>query len=193
MIPDHITLPIWIVSQIITVIALIMIIFAMQAKVKTKTLILTILFNFLMATATILLQNWILVGIFGVAVFRDLVFIWREKYFPNNQPISYTTLVLFLVISTVVSLFTASWWFDYLLMTCSLFVIFGSWAKGIHLIRISRFVLSSLAIVNHIMFFNITGVVVEVFSLLAITYFYFNYFRMKRSVDNTSRLSNENS
>jgi hypothetical protein len=180
MIPDNIGLPIWILSQVFAFFALISIILAFQSKTKTKTLLFTIAFNSFMSVATILLQNYVLTGIVAVAVLRDITFILREKYRPDSKVWSYLSLFFFLALSLTVSLITATWWFDYLLLVTALFLIYGSWAKGVHLIRISRVAFCALVIVNHVINYNYVGIVIEVFSILSIAVFYIKFYRYIR-------------
>jgi len=76
--------------------------------------------------------------------------------------ISYATLSGFLLIATLLAVFvTIDWRAGALLLTvsiilqiCALFIIYGSWAKGIHFIKISRFVFCIPAIINHVLFNN---------------------------------------
>jgi len=183
LIPEGISLNIWILSQVFTLFALISIVIALTAKKKSKTLLFTIIFNAFSTVGSIFLQNWILAGIVGVATFRDIVFLLRETYAPDNKLLSLFTLILFLAISFTVSWLTNNWWFDFLLMAAALFIIYGSWAKGVHLIRISRIVFCVLAIVNRAMRFDVIGIVIEVVCIVAIIYFYIKYFKIQKEFE----------
>jgi len=68
-------------------------------------------------------------------------------------------------------------------MAAALFIIYGSWAKGVHLIRISRIVFCVLAIVNRAMRFDVIGIVIEVVCIVAIIYFYIKYFKIQKEFE----------
>ena len=183
-----VNLTLWIISQVFAFFALVTIVYTMIfSKTKIKTLIFVICYNVLMLLSTVMLANWLLVGIYSVAVVRDLVFIWREKKYPSNKNLAIATLFTFLIISVTVSCFTISWNLSALflalavtLQLLSLFVIYGAWAKGVHKIRISRFVFGILAILNHIVFRNYVAILIYLFSTASIIVFYIRYFRKKR-------------
>ena len=189
---DYVRWEFWIPSQIFAFFALIAMIYAMQTKSKAKTLIAVMIFNALMLISTALLWwqplfNWVLVGIYGVAIARDLVFLWREKKYPNNNKLSITTLIIFLSISVTVAGFTMNFSQDAWLLTLAiviqcvaLFIIYGAWAKGVHLIRISRIVGASIILIQHILFQNFTAIVVEVVSISAVILFYIRFFTQKK-------------
>jgi len=191
----------WIPSQIFAFFALIVMVYAMAiSKTKTRTLIAIIIFNTLMTVSVALLSNWLLVGIYFVAIFRDLVFIWREKKHPNNNALSLTTLFSFLIIAIIIAGFTIDWrlpsW-ELTLAVCiqlmALFIIYGAWAKGIHMIRISRFAFCTLAIVNHMIFQNYIAIVIEAFAICAIIVFYIKFFRRHSGRGSRSELRSEES
>jgi len=194
---SNINFALWIPSQIFAFFALIVMVYAMAiSKTKTKTMIAIIVFNLLMTVSVALLFNWLLVGIYSVAILRDLIFIWREKRYPNHRAISYTTLILFLLISIVIAGFTINWQqlpleltLAILLQLLALFIIYGAWAKGVHMIRISRFAFCILAIINHLIFQNYIAIVIEAFAICAIIVFYIKFFRKKQR---DTLLKNEN-
>jgi len=177
---DDINWSLWIPSQVFAFLALIAMVYAMAiSKTKTQTLIAIIIFNILMTASVAFLFNWLLVGIYSVAILRDLVFIWREKKHPNNKAISLATLFTFLAAAVIIAGFTIDWGqvpLELTLAVCiqlmALFIIYGAWAKGIHMIRISRFAFCSLAIINHLIFQNYIAIVIEVFAIVAIIVFY---------------------
>jgi len=183
----------WIASQVFASFALASIVCAMLfSKTRKQILIFVILFNASMAVSSALVENWLLVGIAAVAVARDIVFLWREKYYPNNRRLEIGTLILFLAISTLVAGFTINWvpynpWHHVLAIftqVAALFLIYGAWSKGVHLIRLSRIGLCIVFIINHILFQNYVSIITEVFALGAICAFYGRYFYRKRHVEN---------
>jgi len=172
----------FVLSQVFAGLALIAMLVAFQCKSPNRTLFIIAIFNTLIALSNALLYNWVVVGIFALAVLRDLVFLWQRKYYPNDRGIELTTLGVFLVLSIVVFYFTHSgWWYSWLLQAAALFVILGSWWRGIHLIRISRVVISVVAIYNHVYFLNYTNIAVEVVSLITIVIFYIRWQRCGRT------------
>lgn len=156
------------------------------SKTKTKTMIAVIIFNAFMTVSAALLGNWLLMGIVFVAIFRDIIFLWREKKYPNNRALSYATLVSFWVIAIIIAGFTIDWIQptpELILAICiqllALFIIYGAWAKGIHMIRISRFAFCTLAIINHLLFQNYIAIIIETFAICAICVFYIKFFKKK--------------
>jgi len=195
-----VNMPLWIVSQIFAFLALIVIVYAMVfSKTKTKTLVLIICYNALMFVSTALLSNWLLSGVYSVAIFRDLVFIWREKKHPSNKNLAVATLLFFWVISATVACFTINWGLPSLqlalaivIQCLSFFVIFGAWAKGVHLIRISRFTFDVFAIINYIIFQNYIAILINLFAMASIIVFYVRYFGKKRAQDKANPENSEN-
>jgi len=179
MIPDVIT-GYWITSQVFAFFALIAIIMAYQFKKRKWTLSSVMAFNGLMAISSAMLSNWLLVGIFTIGFFRDGAFLLRERYYPNSRVMSHAVLYVFLIGSILVGVFTYRWWFDVPLVFASMFVDYGSWSKGLHRIRISRLTWCSLVIVNHIRFYNVIGIGIEIFVIAAIAVFYIRYYHKKR-------------
>ena len=195
-----VNMSLWIVSQIFAALALVVIIYAMIfSKTKTKTLYAIIVFNILMIVSTALLKNWLPAGIYAVAIVRDFVFIWREKKHPINKNLAVATLVAFLIISTAVSCFTINWSLPSLqlalavaIQLMALFVIYGAWAKGIHLMRISRFSLNVFYIFNYIIFQNYVALMVSTFTLISIIVFYVRFLEKKRAQDKANPENSEN-
>jgi len=195
---DEISLTFWIFSQIFALIALVIIIWAFQVKSKSRTLALIVIFNSLMAASTALLGNWLMVGIYCVAALRDVVFLWREKKYPDNRNISLATLLSFIIIAVAIAAFTIDWFADapllilaVVIQIMALFIIYGSWAKGIHMVRISRISFSIFVGINHVLFLNFTGVVIEAVSITTVTIFYVRFFAKKRAYYEGEQITNE--
>jgi len=180
MIPEHIPLWQFLLSQVFALLALITLFIAFQFKSSNRVLIIVALFNLLIAISNALLYNWVVVGIFALAVFRDLAFVWQRKKHPNNEALELGTLCFFLFASVVVFYFTyGGWWYSWLIQAASLFVILGSWWRGVHLIRISRIIISILAVYNHVVFYNYTNIAVEIVGLATIAIFYVRTYNNK--------------
>ena len=180
----------WIVSQVLTLIALAIIVYGFQSKSKGKTLVCTAICNTFLTIAFILLQNWQAVGIFAFAIARDLTYFWRERKHPDNHKLSVATLWFFLIGAAIIAAFTIDWH----AYTASLiiavawqltafFLIYGSWAKGCHVIRISRTMFGVLAIVNHVWFANWAGILTEGVIIGAIMLFYIKFFMGRKNCE----------
>ena len=195
-----VNMPLWIVSQIFAALALAAIVYAMAiSKTKVKTMIAIVFYNVLMLVSTALLANWLFVGIYSVSIVRDSFFIWREKKFPDNKALAYATLVLFLIVSIVVSVFTIDWGLSspqlalaIVIQIMALFIIYGAWAKGVHMIRISRFAFNVFSILNYFIFKNYVAILSSTFTLISIIVFYVRYFRKKRAQDKANPENSEN-
>ena len=164
--------------------ALCVLVYAMIfTKAKRQTQVAVILFNVLMCVSVSLMQNWIMTGIHSLASLRDIVFIVQDKYFSKSKKFSFGTLGFFMTASVVVGVVTFGWWFDVFLVGASMFVDYGSWAKGVHKIRISRFIFSCLAIVNFLVFFNPISIAINIFAIGAIVVYYLRYFKKRDKMD----------
>ncbi|MCL2755749.1 MAG: YgjV family protein [Firmicutes bacterium] len=177
----------WITSQAVTLVALAWIFYGFQSKTKGKTLVCTAICNVFLTIAFSLLQNWQAVGIFSFAVMRDLTYFWRERAYPNNKKLSVATLLFFLIGAAIIAAFTIDWQAGTVNLIISLawqltafFLIYGSWAKGCHLIRISRTSFGLLAIVNHVWFANYAAILTETVIIGAIVLFYIKFLNAKR-------------
>ena len=180
--------PLWILSQVFAFFALCCLVYAMVfTKKKWQTQLGVMGFNALMSVCVALQTDWVMFGIHSLAVARDIVFIWKDRYYPDNRAISISVIILFMTASVIVGIVTYVWWFQVFLICASMFVDYGSWAKGVHMIRISRFVFSALAIVNFLTFrFNPTGVVISVFAITSVIIFYLRYFRNRGKIGDAS-------
>ncbi|MCL2598654.1 MAG: YgjV family protein [Firmicutes bacterium] len=183
-------LALWIPSQISAFFALLTIGYAMAfAKSRKHTMFAMMCFNAFMIVSMGLLQNWPLLAVYCVAILRDVTILWREKHFPKNKPLAIANLLFFLVVIALVAYFTINWHASVALLflqvgiqLASLFLVYGAWAKGDHLIRISRVCFCSLAIINDIMFSNIVGIAIESFAIVAVGVFYVKRLSKKQGV-----------
>jgi len=184
----------WIPSQAIAFIALLVMIYAMLAKTKMRTLIAIIIFNTLMGSTMLLIGDFQVAGMHGVAIARDLVFLWREKKYPNNKKLSVAALALFLAISSVVAAFTINWgdssgWLALaiIIQITAMGIIFGAWAHGVHFVRLSRLLSASVIIANHVRHQNPTAILVEIVSIVSIIIFYIMFFiKLRRNQKTTT-------
>jgi len=186
---DETGLPIWILSQVFSFFALIAIVLCMQAKTKMRTLAFLMAFNALMIISTALLRDWLLLGICALGIVRDVLFIWREKNYPDRRDVALVTLFYILAVSLVLSYLTIDWAGGTLRITLAIIIqlmamlfIFGAWRKGIHLIKIVRFFFAIFIVINHIFVRNYIAIAIEVFCFCSVIVFYIR-FLLKRHKD----------
>ena len=176
----------WIVSQIIGVVALIVVIIAFQKKRRLSTLLLSALANGVSVVMHLLLTNWVMAGFAAAVSIRALVYAFIEPYrLANSLPrwLDYIVLVAMLAVNGIVFIFVREvFWFDYVLLGGTMFATFGGWRRGIHWIRFGNIVLSAFIIVNAIMFVNVLSIITESFIILAILAFYVRIARAKRNI-----------
>jgi len=183
------TNPLWITSQALALVALILFVIGMQMKTKNKTLFVFVIGLAFYAGSAALLSNWIMVGIFVLAMIRNVVFLLLDRHSAKvPRWASVFTLVLFMVATVTMVAFTWNWWFDFVILGFSLFSIFGAWAKGIHMIRIANACISTVVTVNNIVNANLIGVVIEVVIIISIIVFYIGFFVRRRRARRCSGL-----
>lgn len=102
----------WILSQAFALFALASIVYAMNAGTKGRTLVAVAVFNAFMSVSAGLLNNWVMMGVTAIAAVRDLVYYWRERKYPSNRILSYSTLILFLIGVPITAIFTVNWGAD---------------------------------------------------------------------------------
>lgn len=185
------SLPIWIISQIFGVFSVAATVCGFQFKKKRNTLIAISIGNLFTVIATALLSNWVVVSLMSAACLRNLTFAFlehrREKGKNVNVRTSFALMILFMVITIIPVTFFWEWWFDWILLASSLFIIFGIWIQGIHTHRIASIIYDSLVIVNHVKFLNVIGIVQALIIQASKAIFYFRFFREKK---NTSQSTN---
>ena len=172
----------WIVSQVFGFFALALMFYSLQTKCKIRTLLATIGSNITFAIATALLTNWVLTGILLVAVFRDFAYIWLDKKgYPKAHPMSLIVLFTFISLTVLVVILTmGDWWYNWLILAGSIFIITGYWTRNIHLIRSSRITHAIIAIINHVVFSNLMGLLLDGASIISIIIFYIFWIDCKR-------------
>ena len=177
----------WILSQVLSLCALVLLVLGIMTKRKSMTVGLMAASFLLMAAATILLENYIIAAISLVALVRNIAYLLTEKYQAKLPKwFSHFVLATFMVITaatlSLIIVFLESWWLDWILLGLGLFIVYGTWAKGIHLIRLSNLSYTVVVIVNHLVFTNLVGVAMEIIFMVSIFAFYVKYFRAKRVI-----------
>ena len=171
----------WIITQIFSLIGLVLMTYAFQVKSKRKTLIIISISCMLGVISSALLGNWALASILAVTVIRNTTFAWIDGK-QIKKSTSVTILVFFLIATVLSVIFIVQWWLDWLLLVAALFSTYGKWAKGIHLIRVTSLIYSALAIIIHIYFTNFMAVLIDVFIIVSIVVFYIRYFRQQQAL-----------
>ncbi|MCL2587680.1 MAG: hypothetical protein FWE31_05645, partial [Firmicutes bacterium] len=102
--------PLWILSQVFAFFALCCLVYAMVfTKKKWQTQLGVMGFNALMSVCVALQTDWVMFGIHSLAVARDIVFIWKDRYYPDNRAISISVIILFMTASVIVGIVTYVW------------------------------------------------------------------------------------
>ena len=159
---------------------------AFQVRSKVDTLLFLGVANIFQAVSVGLLLNWVAFSIFAVTIVRSFTFAFIEHRAridkPVPQQIQLALVIAFMVAVIVTVSTTFEWWLDFLLLMASLFLVYGNWAKGPHLIRISALVFDGLFIVNHAAvpdFPNIAGIVFSSLMIFTVLVFYGRFFFSK--------------
>jgi len=184
-----VSLPLWIASQVAMAIALFFGLSCFQIKRKKYMLLVLGVSCIFEAICAALLLNWVIFGIACVATTRSFTFAFfefrRARGLTVNPIISNTILALFMAAAIIAVGFTWTWWFDWLMLGAALAIIVGNWNKGIHLIRLSCLVYDVLIIVNHVIFFNLVGILFSALMICSVIIFYIRFFykRPKKDLD----------
>jgi len=174
---------IWVASQCVGFVALALCVWALQIKDKPKMLIVNGIACSVICASLALLQNWVVLAILAVAAIRSFIYAYieilrrRGKKIPTWLP--YVIMVALMIATAVPVVFTWNLWVDWVLMGISLVVIYGTVTKEIHIFRVSLLIYGGFAIVNHVYFDNIIGMVTESVQILAILVFYAMFFFAK--------------
>lgn len=180
----NVPLATWIASQVIGAIGIGIAMWSFQVKRKIKLFFIIGCANVLMAVSVALLLNWVVFALLCIAVARNLAFAYLEKRKEQGKNIAkgvpFVLMICFIIANIIAVAFTWVWWFDFVLLTASCVVIFGSWLKTTHVFRVSCLSYDSLAVVNYIKFSNVIGLVQSVLLVGAVITFYIRLFIEKR-------------
>jgi len=176
-------LPVWIISQIIGFIGVVLCVWSFQIKSKVKMLVLVGAANIFFGLAAGLLLNWVVFWLLLVAAIRSFAFSYLEQRRVRgkrtHKSVSLSLMIVFIFVLIVAVAFTWIWWLDWVLLAISIFIIYGNYAKGIHKLRIGLTTYESAVIINYVVFFNIVGVIQSILLLGAMVVFYIRFFRNK--------------
>ena len=183
----------WIVAQVIMLVCLGGVIYGWKIKEKKPLLILITASSALMIVGFSLLQNWIMIGFMGVVILRNLIVLYADSKKDSNPKAKYILMIGLIVVQIAVSLavmfLTEWWWLDFVLIAAAVFKIWAFFMPTAHFMRGSLFLYSAVAIVNHIVFTNVAGIVMESAIMLAVIAFYIKYLiekaKTKEEIENT--------
>lgn len=161
----------YIFSQVFGCIALILMLLVYVQKDRNKLLIFGTITNVALTISFLFLQSWIAAGLFGIASLRMISFYFLDKK-QVKVGVSVAVLVVFLIANVISTLFTWTWWYDFLLMAGVCAFTFGVWTKGEHLVRITNAIYNCLLIYHNIIIFNWMGLAVAVAGLVSVGVYY---------------------
>jgi len=173
----------FILSQIAAFITLVAVVIGLQNSSKTKLLFWFTVANIFLVISYAFIGAWVGVALTSVMTVRTISFLFLEKYrdkIPSFWDVS--ILLVFLVVNVVVTYFTWTMWFDFVLLCAVLLHTFGAWSKGKHRIRIFGFLLSSLMLTYNIIVSNWTAIVVEAAVLVSVIIYYARFFHNNKKL-----------
>ncbi|MCL2755999.1 MAG: YgjV family protein [Firmicutes bacterium] len=175
----------WVISQLVGIIAIVLVVFAFQSKTKKRALFLFCLTSALWAISSALVENYVATAIYATFMLRNAAFLWLETKGKNSPGwVSGLILGICILISVVAVIYTRVWWFDWLLLGANVLKVYGAWRRGIHWIRVVNFVFLPLIIFNHFWFSNYMGVIGESVALISVTIFYMRFFANRKKINN---------
>jgi len=171
--PQNVELHWFIIAQVLGVFSIICYFISFQQKEKRKLLAWLCfgsVFNIMMM---FFMSLWLLGLLRVIALLRNLVFILLDKYRDKIAlTVSIIILLIFLALASIVTVFTFTWWFEFVVLGIFLIHIFALWKKGIHFAKISGAVYSATLVVLNVMALNYMGVAIELNFIIAAAVFY---------------------
>ena len=168
-------LGLYILSQVFGVLALVSVFVAYQIHNKRITLLVILGCNIFMLASAAFLLDWIVVAMSVVGAIRCAVFYFVERYREKiTKPWMYVILVSLWVMCCVAFYFTWATWFDFVVLATWLTFIYGTWVKGVHLIRITNVVYSTTLIIHYLLLVdkNYLLIITEISVITSIAIFY---------------------
>jgi alpha-L-fucosidase len=167
--------PIWqyVLSQGFGLVQIVITILALQAKSKTKTLLLYTLANVMAVASNAFLFNYIIVATKSVSIFKNLAFAYIDKNRKQlRQSIKIGVLLFFLAAAVGAVMLTKPGPLDYVILAALMFSYYAEWAEGVHILRAGLAVYTVAVLINAIVFFNIAGVVMCLITFAGVGLFY---------------------
>ena len=166
----------WIISQVIGVFYIILWIYVYQLRDKDKQIKRGAFGNVLSIVINLMVFNFLKAAMKVISILKTLVFFKTRK---DGKHTSYQKFVLFfsfcLINATMTFLiwfFVTGMWFDFILLAGMFLLNWGKLFGNIHYLKFSGFIWNVIALVNGLIFMNITGSIVNVFILVSIAVFY---------------------
>ena len=177
----------YIISQILAGIALVFLVLAFQTKCKSRLLACFVTANGLMAVGFILLQSWIAAALFSIATVRMLAFYILSKKQPKKW-VCVATLILFITANVVATLYTWTWWYDFLLMIGACAFTFGAWKRGEHIVRLTNLFYATLLIVHNVLIANWMGIAPMLACIISVSIYYIRKYAKKNETKDDATL-----
>ena len=170
----------FILSQIFGLVNIIIAVIKYQFKDKAKTLRLSAVGNIFRSLNYAFLLNWSLAGLKVVSIFKNLFFAKTSKG-DVSRAASITGFIIFTAVSASV-VFVSWWftrlWFEWVILAAVVFANYGKWAKGVHILRVSKMAYYSVLLVNSFVFFlNPTSIIKAIAVMTSIIIFYIRILR----------------
>jgi len=182
--------PLWWVSQVFALIALVFFVWGWQIKNKITVMVLIGFASISLVVSAGFLENFSLSVLFGLAAIRNFVFAYLDWRTSKNRAlpkwINYTfagvfatlTITASVLFMTVLTPYVRihSWWLEMLICVTLLGLIAGNVFKGTNLMRISFVLNRTFNIINYIFFANLIAIIVASISIGSILVYYIREF-----------------
>jgi len=181
----HVTLWVWILSQVIGVVVIVVTFISYQQRRKSKQLQISVGYHLLDMVANLMLLNFAKAGMSVVASVKNFFFasVNKDGAKESKQSSRVLTFVVFSAINTAIMVliwaFISYHWFDWFLLVGVLGINYAKAAKGIHKLKIGILIFAIIEIINLIMFLNIIGIVAKLIAMMSIVIFYVRFFKSK--------------
>jgi len=178
----HVDLWVFVLSQILGLIYVGIVFYALQIKDKSKTLKWYAIGNIFTIISNALLLNFVIVGTKSVSFFKNISFSHLQKNRGKvSKLVSVGTLVFFITIAFVVGIFTWNGlWFNWLIISALAISYFSEWHENVHLLRFGMLLYVGMVFVNALMFFNIASMIECIITLIAVIVFYVRYIKKRK-------------
>ena len=164
----------WILSQVIGVISIILWFIIYQQKDKARQLGLSSIANLLGVVTTFLVGNYVKAGTNAVNCAKNAIFSLTNKNNVTNKKILFLLVCLFSIINVVVVVSIWTIWLDWVLLGMALILNYGKAFGDIHWVKIPNMIWNILGLVYAMMFMSITGMILHIVIISSIIIFYIN-------------------
>ena len=168
-----VALPLFIISQVVGVCALACLFCQYQMKSKVKILWIFALANVFYTLACILLFDWVGVGVNGLAIIRNIVFIVlliKKDRIPLW--VSVAVLASFLASAAIIMVFVWNYWFNWVVLAGQFLLYYGCWCKSAHRMRICHSIFALIYIYHCYYTSNWVHMAAEAMAVVSVILFY---------------------